>query len=304
MLAFALFAAALLLWTPDQDRALLEQRYLASPADLVAVDGRTLHVRDDGPPDAAAPAIVFVHGFGASLHTWEPWAQALKDDFRVVRFDLPGSGLSAPDPDRDYGDARSVALLAALMDRLGLARAHVVGHSIGGRIAWAFAARHPARVDRLVLVAPDGFASPGFEYGQAPEVPAGYRLMRHVLPRPLLRMSLAPAYGDPAALSDAVVQRYHDLITGPGVRDALLDRMAQTVLVEPSPTLRLIAAPTLLIWGDRDAVIPIANADGYLAAIDGATLAVIAGVGHVPQEEDAAVGLAALRRFLDGARRR
>lgn len=209
---------AFLLWTPDRDRASLEAAYLAAPGDLVEVAGGRLHLRDSGPKEA--PAVILIHGFGSSLHTWEPWAQVLAADHRVIRFDLPGSGLSAPDPTGDYTDARSLQLLVALMDRLGVARASVVGHSIGGRIAWTFAARHPERVDKLVLVAPDGFASPGFEYGQAPEVPASVQLMRYVLPKPLLRMNLEPAYADPSLLSDALTTRYHDLMLAPGGRDA------------------------------------------------------------------------------------
>ncbi|MBC7973833.1 MAG: alpha/beta hydrolase, partial [Myxococcales bacterium] len=240
-----------------------------------------------------------LHGFGASLDTWDAWAAALDRTHRVVRFDLPGSGLSAPDPAGDYSDARSIALLLALMDRLGLARASIVGHSIGGRIAWTFAARHPERIDKLVLVAPDGFASPGFEYGKAPAVPLLLQAMRFVLPKALLRMNLAPAYADPAALTDAVTTRYHDLMLAPGARTAMLARMAQTVLVDPVPLLRRIRAPTLLVWGERDAMIPIANADDYLAALPDAKRVAIRGAGHVVHEEAAAASVAAAIAFLD-----
>ncbi|MBL8336479.1 MAG: alpha/beta fold hydrolase [Rhodoferax sp.] len=287
---------ALLLWTPDLDRATLETRYLQAPGDLVEMDGQRLHVRDSGPADA--PAILMIHGFAASLHTWEPWAQALAGPFRVLRLDLPGSGLSAPDARGNCRDDRTVALLGALLDQRGIRRAHLLGHSIGGRIAWTFAATHPERVDRLVLLAPDGFASPGFAYGQAPEVPAMLGLMRYVLPAPLLRMNLAPAYADPATLTDAMHTRYHDLLRAPGSRQALLERMRQTVLVDPVPLLHRIQAPTLLLWGDRDAFIPTANAEDFLRALPQARLVRLPGVGHVPQEESPQAGLDAVRSFL------
>ncbi|MEO7640250.1 MAG: alpha/beta fold hydrolase, partial [Ramlibacter sp.] len=214
------------LWTPDKSREVLESKYLAAPADMVSVAGWRLHVRDSGP--RGAPAIVLIHGFGGSLQTWDAWAKGLEGQYRVVRLDLPGSGLSPPDAAGDYTDARSIALVLALMDRLGLQRASVAGHSIGGRIAWTLAATHPERVDKLVLVSPDGFASPGFEYGTAPEVPAALGLMRYVLPRPLLRMNLAPAYVDPAQVTNELLDRYSDLIRAPGARQAMLDRMRQT----------------------------------------------------------------------------
>ena len=151
---------SLWLWTPDLPRAELEARYLAQPADLRTVGPWRLHVRDSGPREA--PAVLLLHGFGASLQTWDVWAQGLSTTHRVIRIDLPGSGLSPPDPDRDYTDARSLQMLVRLLDDLGVPRASVVGHSMGGRIAWTFAARHPELTDKLVLVAPDGFASFGF----------------------------------------------------------------------------------------------------------------------------------------------
>ena len=126
-----LAALALWLWTPDKDRAELERLYLAAPTDMVALAAPAssrlqerlqerlqvrLHVRDTGPKDA--PAVILLHGFGASLHTWEPWALALAATHRVIRFDLPGSGLSPPDPGGDYTDARSRQLLDRKSTRL------------------------------------------------------------------------------------------------------------------------------------------------------------------------------------------
>ena len=295
MLAILIVAAAWL-WTPDLDRSTLETRYLQSPQDMMEVSGVRLHVRDRGPRDA--PAIVLLHGFGASLQTWDAWAQGLEKDFRVIRFDLPGCGLSSPDPAGVYTDTRTLEILTALLDKLGAKRANIVGHSIGGRMAWTFAALHPARVGKLVLVSPDGFASPGFAYGQPPEVPASLQLMRYFLPRFLLRMSLAPAYADPAVMTDALATRYHSLMLGPGSRAAMLARMQQTVLKDPEPLLRRIQAPTLLLWGQKDAMIPFSNAADYVRVLPHSTLAPLPGVGHVPQEEAPEPSLTLLRDFL------
>ena len=293
---------AFLLWTPDRDRASLEALYLRSPADMVEVAGTRLDVRDSGPPPGtnAAPAVILLHGFGSSLHTWEAWSAGLEADHRVIRFDLPGSGLSPPDTTGDYTDDRSMAVLLALMDRLGVAKASIVGNSIGGRIAWTFAAAHPERVDKLVLVSPDGFASPGFEYGRVPDVPVMVKAMRWVLPKPLVRMSLAPAYADPKALTDDLANRYYDLMRAPGVRDAMIARMQQSVRFDPVPRLESIRAPTLLLWGEQDQMIPFTNAADYMKALPHATLAPLPGVGHLPQEEAPERSLEIVRRFLDG----
>jgi pimeloyl-ACP methyl ester carboxylesterase len=169
---------------------------------------------------------------------------------------------------------------------------------MGGRIAWTFAAQHPERIDKLVLVSPDGFASLGFEYGKPTDVPATLGLMRHVLPKPLLRMNLQAAYARPESLTDAVTTRYHDLILAPGARQAMLDRLQQTVLQEPGPLLRQIKAPTLLVWGEADAMIPFANARDYLHAIAGSRLVSWPQVGHLPQEEAAEQSLKAVADFL------
>ncbi len=296
MVLTALTLLSLWLWTPDVPRERLEARYMDSPADLRSVGPWQLHVRQSGPPDA--PAVVLLHGFGSSLHTWDAWAQGLARTHRVVRIDLPGSGLSPPDPAQDYRDERSLDMLLALMDSLGLQRSSWVGHSMGGRIAWTLAAKFPERVDKLVLVAPDGFASFGFEYGKPMEVPATLGLMRHVLPKPLLRMNLKSAYARPEALSDAVTNRYHDLILAPGARQAMLDRLRQTVLQEPLPLLRQIKAPSLLVWGEADAMIPVSNAQDYLQAIQGSRLVSWPQVGHLPQEEAAESSLQAVVDFL------
>ena len=289
---------AFLLWTPDRDRASLEAVYLRTPADMIDVAGTRLDVRDSGPRDA--PAVILLHGFGSSLHTWEAWSTDLEADHRVIRFDLPGCGLSPPDPTGDYTDDRSMAVLIALMDQLGVARASIVGNSMGGRIAWTFAAAHPERVHRLVLVSPDGFASPGFAYGRAPDVPIAVKAMRYVLPKPLMKMSLAPAYADPKVMTDDLATRYYDLMRAPGVRNAMIERMKQSVRDDPVSRLHTIQAPTLLLWGEQDRMIPFTNAADYVKAIPHATLAPLPGVGHLPQEEAPGRSLEILRKFLDG----
>jgi pimeloyl-ACP methyl ester carboxylesterase len=292
-----LVALAFWLWTPDRSRDELEARYLSSPTDLVDMGGFRLHIRDTGLK--SAPTIILLHGFGSSLQTWDLWAEPLERTHRVVRLDLPGAGLSDPDPTGDYTDARTHALILKLMDKLEIKQAVFVGNSLGGRIAWTFTAKHPDRVSKLVLIAPDGFASPGFAYGQKAEVPALLSIMSYVLPKALYRPNIEAAYANPKRLTDAVFDRYYDLTLAPGSRDALLARMQQTVLVDPRPILPKITQPVLLLWGKKDALIPVANAQDYLKALPNATLTTFDNLGHVPHEEDAVESLVPLLAFLD-----
>ena len=296
LLVVAIAIVGVWLWTPDRPRAALQSKYQASAADTVSVENVRLHVRDSGAK--SAPSVIMLHGFGSSLHTWEPWAEALKNEYRVIRLDLPGSGLSEPDPTGRYDDQRTMDLILALMDRLAVARAAFVGNSIGGRIAWNFAAHHPERVTRLVLISPDGFASRGFSYDKKPDVPAMAHVMRYILPKSMVRSSLAQAYGDPSLLTDVTVDRYYELMLAPGSRGALIARMEQTILRDPVPLLRRVQVPVLLIWGDRDKMIPVGNAADYVREMPQAKVVTFPALGHVPHEEAPAQSLVPVRAFL------
>ena len=296
--AAVVIGGALWLYTPDKPRAELERAYAGPPSEFVEVLGMRMHVRDTGPRDA--PALVLLHGFGSSLHTWDAWAGPLDAKYRVIRFDLPGFGLTGPDPSDDYSDARGMQVLGALMNALAVPRATLIGNSMGGKLAWLFAAERPERVNKLVLIAPDGFASPGFEYGKAPEVPFFVRLLPYTLPSFMVRMNLAPAFGNSSALTDELLARYRDMMLAPGVRGAMIERMRQVRLEPPEALLRRIQAPTLLIWGERDAMIPLRNAGDYLKSLPDARLAAFPDLGHVPQEEAPMKSLAPLKSFLSG----
>ncbi len=278
-----LIVAAGLLYQPDLSRAELEAKYGVSADDYVTAAGIRLHVVQVGPQDA--PAIVLLHGFGDTWLTFDGWVGSLAMQYRVILYDLPGFGLTGPDPTGDYSDSRSIAVLKALLERLDVRQATLIGNSMGGKLAWQFAAAYPALVDKLVLISPDGFASPGFEYEKPVDVPFAMRLLPYVLPKLLVRASLAPAFGDRARLSDAVVTRYRDMMLAPGVRRAIIDRLGQVVVHNPEADLRRIKAPTLLLWGRQDNMIPFTNAADYLRTIPNARLVELPELGHVPQEE-------------------
>lgn len=284
------------LYDPDKPRATLEARHAPAPSQFIEVAGLRVHMRDTGPREA--PALLLLHGFGSSLHTWEDWARLLEGRFRIIRIDLPGFGLTGADPSGDYIDARANAVLVALLDRLGLAQVTLIGNSMGGRIAWRFAAAEPARVERLVLIAPDGFASPGVAYDTPVALPLVMRVLPYSLPRRLLRGTLASTYANPARLGEAVVELYRDMMLAPGVRPAILARVEQHILPNPVPMLRGLAMPVLVMWGAQDRLIPVANAQDYLAAIPHAALATLPTMGHVPFEEDPALSLPPLLAFL------
>ena len=298
LLLIGLIGAGVWLYSPDKPRDELETRYAGRPSTFLEIAGTRLHLRDTGPRDA--PVLIMLHGFGSSLFTWDDWADRLSADHRAIRCDLPGFGLTGADPTGEYTDARTIAVLLALLDHLGVKRATLIGNSMGGRVAWMFAAAHPDRVSKLVLVSPDGFASPGIEYDKKQDVPPMMRALPYTLPLFLLRANLEAAYADPSRMTEVALQRTRDMTLAPGVRRAVIARMEQSVLREPGPLLASITAPALLLWGEKDALIPIGNARDYLAAMPNARLATLPGVGHLPQEEAPAESLVPLLAFLDG----
>ena len=292
-LAFAVSKA------PDRSLESLVPRWAPPPSDFIDVDGLLVHYRDQGPSSDPLP-LVLIHGTSASLHTWEGWATALAQTRRVISFDLPGFGLTGPNADGDYRDDRYVAFVRQVLSRLGVGRAIVAGNSLGGEIAWQLALADPARVAGLVLVDAAGHA---FE----PEsLPLGFRIaripvlrepMRWVLPRRAIEDSVRDVYGDPGRVTSALVDRYYELALRAGNRVALMQRMDQ---LAPGPVERLgeIKVPTLILWGGRDRLIPPRWGEAFHQAMPGSRLVVFPKLGHVPQEEDPAATLAALRDWL------
>ena len=284
------------LWTPDLDRADLERQYARAGSQFVQTPGLRTHVQIEGP--AHAPVVLLLHGFGASLQTWDAWAAALETQWRVVRIDVPAFGLTGPAVNNDYSDEADVARLAQLLDHLGLQKVALGGHSMGGRMAWNFAAAYPQRVSHLVLVAPDGFPDPRSTTEFTYQVSPWLGLMKLSLPAWALKMGVAPAYGDDKLLKPETLRRYQDMMRAPGVRTALIERMRQSRNSDPVPRLQSLKMPVLLVWGDKDAFIPISNAQDYLKAIPHATLASIPLAGHVVHEEAPTPSVQAVKEFL------
>jgi pimeloyl-ACP methyl ester carboxylesterase len=287
-------------WEPDLPVQALEARYAPPPSQWLPLGGLRVHLRDEGPRDDPVP-VVLVHGTAASLHTWEGWVAELRRDRRVISMDLPGFGLTGPVPDGDYSIAAYVRFLAALLDALQVRRVVLAGNSLGGEIAWQFALAHPQRVDRLILVDAAGYGSargsdpPGFRIARAPGVPL---LVRSLLPRELVEASLRSVYGDPSRVTPDLVDRYFDLARRDGNRAALVKRFETMTPGADAARIREVAAPTLVIWGGRDRLIPPSDGERFARDIAGSRLVVFGELGHVPHEEDTAATVRAAREFL------
>lgn len=267
---------------------------IATADRYLTIDGARVRIRTEGPADA--PAIVLIHGFTFSLESWDGWAADLARDHRVVRYDLAGHGLSNPDPKGRYGTKDRVGQLRALMDRLGIAKAVIAGNSFGGLIAWNFAAAHPDRVEKLVLVDSAAFSINGVTDKPVPVPPAmrGYLLN----PSPAgVAFSAAQIYAHPDRLPPEQFGRMRAMIARNG--PALIAHLEQFTLPDPLPGLARVKAPTLILWGRADKLIPVVQASQIADAIPAEKLIIYDDVGHAPQEEASAATVADLRTFLN-----
>jgi pimeloyl-ACP methyl ester carboxylesterase len=173
------------------------------------------------------------------------------------------------------------------------------GNSLGASVALRTALAHPDRVEKLILV-DGGYAMPstsmpiGFHLLRIPGV--GW-LMQHTLPRFLVEQGMRNVWGDPGKITPVMIDRAVELTQREGNRAAIVARFMQRRSGSP-PRYADVKAPTLIIWGGRDHLIPREAADALHRAIAGSTLAVFDGLGHAPEEEDPQATVEAVKAFL------
>ncbi len=305
-----LVIAFLIFRTPDTDPEAMRAKYGAPPSQFVAIGGGvTVHLRDEGPRDA--PAIILLHGSNADLHTWEPWVQALKGQYRVIRFDQVGHGLTGPDPKDDYSTANYVADILEVADKLGVQKFVLGGNSMGGKHALAFAIAHPERLNGLVLV--DGSGGPmlklaakkddggssagniGFKIARMPGINL---LVEQITPRPLIAQSLEQSVSVKSIVTEPMIDRYWELLRYPGNRHATLLRFSQPYDSLAEADIAKVQVSTLILWGEEDRLIPVEAGRWLAQTMPDDTIVTYPGIGHLPQEEAAEKTLVTLEPWL------
>jgi pimeloyl-ACP methyl ester carboxylesterase len=271
----------------------------------IRLHGHRLHYRIGG----QGPLLVLVHGITNSSASWEPVLATLGQRFTVIAPDLLGHGDSAK-PRGDYSLGANASLLRDFMLALGHERATLVGHSLGGGIAMQFAYQFPDRIERLVLVSSGGLgrqvtpllravALPGAELvlpllASQPLVNAGAKI-GGLIDRIGVRVGsdIAAMATGFASLQDiearrAFVQTARAVIDVGGQRVNAIDKL---YLAE--------AVPTLILWGDRDPIIPARHGVRAHELMPGSRLRIFEGAGHFPHHDDPAGFAAAITEFVD-----
>ena len=303
--AIILTAGWLMLRRPDISYNTLESVYSKSNSRYLKSGSQIeLHFTDTGPRDA--PILVLVHGYSASLNTWDAWVRNLRKDYRVIRLDLPGHGLSRCVDNDEIGIEQFIASIDRVTHSLDVDQFTLVGSSMGGHTAWAYALAHPDRLDGLVLVDAAGWLSAPGEDDKDPVI---FKLLRNGFARnvmkdldmsALIRSGLENSFADPELVTDEMVERYSAMSRAPCHREALLKIMIGTSLRVPASKERLsaITVPTLILHGDTDNLIPVAHAEKFADAIPGSKLIIYPETGHIPQEEQPVASVEDFRAFL------
>jgi pimeloyl-ACP methyl ester carboxylesterase len=283
---------------------------------FIDIDGLSVHYKAWSWPQVGATAeptrvpeaFILLHGFGASSFSWQPVAGRLGESMPVVAFDRPAFGLTSRplswagrDP---YSPEYQADLVVKLMDRLGIERAVLIGHSAGGQIAALTSARHPERVRALVLEDAAIFAG-----GSPTWIAPLLRTPQMMRIGPLLSRQLAgqpgtdfirSAWHDPSKITASTFEGYRKPL-----RSKDWDRALWLLTVAPRPSdvpgiVATIRVPTLVLTGDDDRIVPPADSARVAALVAGARLVTVRDCGHLPHEERPDEFMAAVSDFLDG----
>lgn len=267
----------------------LSDKKWGNPADgsrFALINDIKVHYRDQGPKDA--PVIVAIHGVADSLHVWEKVSKELRHDFRFIRLDVPGFGLSDGFPDRVYTVKKWIEVINGLMAQLKVEQFYLMGNSLGGYISWNYALSYPEQVKSLFLIAPAAFP-----LAKAPWIVelAGYYPIRQITlsttPRILVKKAVYDVYGDDSKVTSKIVDRYYELMLRKGNRDSYMDVFRRVLAIKnvyPNELVDL-KTKTMVVFGDMDAWIPPEQLKQWEKEVPHVKTKLYHGVGHTPQAE-------------------
>ena len=171
----------------------IEAKYLLSSSSFKNIDGVNIHYTDEG----SGPAVLLLHANYANLIDWGPWVQKLMPDYRIIRLDIPGHGLTEADPSNDYSMPRTLVLIEKLLLYLEIDKLSIAGASLGGTIGIHFANQNPEKVESLILVSP-GALNPRIRGSDQPaHLPKAFNLITQITPRSLVKGLLSGGFGNP-----------------------------------------------------------------------------------------------------------
>ncbi|KXF54828.1 alpha/beta hydrolase [Rhodococcus sp. SC4] len=259
---------------------------------MTSVGGRRTRIRDEGKP--TDPPVLLLHGIGRSLEDWSLQFSRLSESHRVISLDLPGSGFSARAAAPTTLEVLAQGVLDTL-DAIGERRpVHVVGNSLGGAVAMQLSVLEPERVAGLVLVNSAGFGQEAALPLRLLAVPILGEMMGWRTTRTSARIAERLSFADPRLATEARVDHALAITQQPDTGTVVLETARALATFRGSKAewrMGLLTAvaplrhPTLIIWGDRDRILPAHHLDAARRALPYAETELFAGIGHMPQIE-------------------
>ncbi|MEP6570975.1 MAG: alpha/beta hydrolase [Acidobacteriota bacterium] len=261
------------------------------------IDGVRIHYQEKG---TGAP-LVLIHGYLSSTYSWKDVFEPLAKDFHVIALDLKGFGFSGK-PDGDYSRRAQAVLITHLLDHLKIEKAWLCGNSMGGEVALNVALQSPQRVAGLILIDSAGVEMPGRRtltpaYLTIPIIGRILVALSLLSEKPV-REGLEKSFDDRSKVTDERVANYYRPLKTRGGQLAALRARTQWPLYPVEPDIGKVNVPTLILWGDHDALIPVEAGIKMHQLIKGARLSILDNCGHLPQEELPAQTVMEMTKFM------
>ncbi|MBT4774088.1 MAG: alpha/beta hydrolase [Crocinitomicaceae bacterium] len=259
----------------------LLQKYTSKESKWIDIFGVKVHYRDEG----SGPIILLLHGTFSSLHTFNDWTEILKDNFRVIRLDMPGFGLTGPSPNNNYSIDQFTTFLQNFTDSLEIENFFLVGNSLGGWLSWEYALQNPNKVKKLILIDSAGYINDNnyplpFIIAQTPVL----RNVFNFIPKAVVRRFVRQVYCDQSKVTTDIVNRYYDMIHRDGNKEAFV-YIANSNYKQNTHNLTQLLMPVLILWGKEDKWLSVDHAFKFQRDIPNNELIIYDNMGHVPMEE-------------------
>jgi len=293
-LSYAVFRPNLII-SKAEDKA----RFTQPSSHFIDWRGAEIHYTDEG---TGAP-VIMIHGFGGSFLNWNKLRDRMKDQYRVIRIDLPGFGLSdMPEPngtETDYTQQYRDFMTFMLDTTLHLDSVYLIGNSMGGMMSWGVAADHPDKVKKLVLLSSAGYDLEKIsgKVARFMKMPFMKYFFRKGLPMSSSENAAKNVYADPSKINPEAVKNNNRMWNRDGNIMAACD-LASSTHYPDTALISMVKCPTLIIWGKEDKIIPLEHAYRFQRDIKGSALVLFDTCGHCAMIEKPDETAAAIKRFF------
>lgn len=307
VLLFAILVGPFLVPVPPLEGTLPPQALADADSQFIEIDGLDVHVKTMGQGE---PVFVLLHGFGASLYSWQAVMEPFSQYGMVIAFDRPAFGLTERplswQGQNPYSPEAQVALVIGLLDHFAVQQAILVGNSAGGTVSMLTALAHPDRVSALILVDPAVYAGGGAPSWIRPLL--GTPQMRHLGPLVVRQIQergpqlIEQAWHDPSRIPPETLELYKKPLQAENWDKALWEMTLASRASGLAEQLTAFTLPVLVITGDDDRIVPTADSVRLGGELPDASLVIIPQTGHVPHEEHPDLFMQAVNEFLAALR--